>query len=95
MKRIGRARRKTRSKLSKHFRQRGKISLTKYFQAFKSGDKVILGMESSVHKGMYDPKYIGKYGTIKRKNGKCYEVLINDRKKDKLLIVHPVHLKKK
>ncbi len=30
----------------------------------------------------------------KRQKGKCYEVLIIDRGKQKTLIVHPVHLKK-
>lgn len=94
MKRTGRARRKTRSKLSKHFRQRGKISLTNYFQSFKEGDRVVLTVEPAVHKGMYDPKYMGKAGIIKRKNGRCYEVNIKDGKKEKCLIVHPVHLKR-
>ncbi|MBR9699754.1 50S ribosomal protein L21e [Candidatus Woesearchaeota archaeon] len=94
MKRIGRSRRKTRSTYSKHFRTKGKISLTKYFQTLKEGDKVLLQVEPSIHSGLYDPKYIGKSGTIKRRNGRCYEVTIMDRKKEKLLIVHPVHLRR-
>ena len=94
MKRIGRTRRKTRSKLSKHFRKVGKVSLTKYFQNFNEGERVMLTVEPAVHKGMYDPKYIGKAGIIKRKNGRCYEISIMDKNKEKLLIVHPVHLRK-
>lgn len=54
----------------------------------------MLTVEPAVHKGMYDPKYMGKAGIIKRKNGRCYEVNIKDGKKEKCLIVHPVHLKR-
>ncbi len=94
MKRIGRTRRKTRAKFTKNYRQKGKISLSKYFQKFAEGDKVMLTVEPAVHKGMYDPRFMGKAATIKRKNGRCYEVNIMDGKKEKCLIVHPVHLKR-
>jgi len=94
MKRIGKTRRKTRSKFKKSFRQRGKISLANYFQLFNVGDKVTLAVEPSIQKGMYNPKYLGKTGIIKRKNGRCYEVTVQDHKKEKSLIVHPVHLKR-
>ena len=52
-KRIGGARRKTRHKLAKNVRERGKISLVKYFQEFKTGDKVCLAAEPSIQDGMY------------------------------------------
>jgi len=93
-KRIGGLRRKTRYKLSKRTKDKGKLSLTKYFQTFKEGDKVILKAEPLVQKGMYHPNYYGKVGTVKKKQGKCYEVAIKDRSKQKVLIVHPAHLKK-
>ena len=94
MKRIGTARRKTRSKLKKHFRKRGKVSLTDYFQSFIEGEKAKLSVEPSIHKGMYHPRFMGKVVTILKKNGTCYEVSLKDIKKIKTLIVHPVHLKK-
>jgi large subunit ribosomal protein L21e len=94
MKRIGKARRKTRAKFTKNFRQRGKISLTRYLQSFKEGEKVLLSVEPAVQKGMYSAKFIGKSGIIKRKDGKCYEVSIKDHNKEKTLIVHPVHLRR-
>ena len=93
-KRIGGLRRKTRSKVSKTQRRKGKISLTAYFQKFKEGDRVVLKAEPAVQKGMYHPNYYGKTGTIKKKQGRCYEVAIKDRSKQKVLIVHPAHLKK-
>ena len=94
VKRIGGIRRKTRYKLRKQKRNRGKISMTMYFQSFTSGDKVYLGVESAVQKGMYHPRFMGKSGIVKGKRGRCYEVSIKDFGKEKTLIVHPVHLRK-
>ena len=93
-KRIGGFRRKTRYKFKKKGRKKGKLSLQKYFQIFNPGDRVYLTVESSVHKGMYYPPYSGKTGIIKSKRGSCYEVSIKDMNKEKVLIVHPIHLKK-
>ena len=62
-------------------------------QSFKAGQRVHLSVEPSVHKGVYHPRFIGKTGIVKRSRGRCYEVMINDKGKEKLLIVHPVHLK--
>ena len=63
--RIGSFRRKTRSKLSKKAKTKGKISLSSYFQSFKQGDKVALKAEPAVQKGMYFPR---QYGKIDRKH---------------------------
>lgn len=93
MKRVGGFRRKTRCKLRKNVRARGKIGLTKFFQKFCQGDTVNLVAEPAYQKGMYFPRYHGKAGIIKAKKGKCYEVEINDHKMVKTLIVHPVHLR--
>ena len=94
VKRIGGIRRKTRYKFRKEKRQRGKISLTKYFQTFSVGDRVYLTVESAVQKGMYHPRFMGKSGIIKAKRGRCYEITINDIGKEKTLIAHPVHLRR-
>ncbi len=45
-------------------------------------------------KGMYLPRFHGRIGVVKGQRGKCYEVAIKDGSKEKILIVHPVHLKK-
>jgi len=92
--RKGSGRRKTRSKYRKNIREKGKISLTKYFQVFKVNERVILKSEPAVQKGMYFRRFHGKTGLIKGQKGKCYEIKIKDGKKDKMVIVHPVHLKK-
>jgi len=93
MKRIGGLRRKTRGKLSKAKKDKGKISLRAYFQTFKLGDKVHLVVEPAIHKGMYHPRFMGKTGVVTGQTGRCYEVKINDLNKEKTVIVHPVHLK--
>lgn len=94
VKRIGGIRRKTRYKFRKEKRNKGKISITRYFQSFSIGDRVHLIVEPAIQKGMYSPNFIGKSGIIKGKRGRCYEVAINDFDKEKKLIIHPIHLRK-
>lgn len=94
VKRIGGMRRKTRYKFRKENRRKGKISVTSYFQSFNLGDRIYLTAEPAVQKGMYYPRFMGKSGVVKGKRGRCYEVAINDSGKKKMLIIHPVHLKR-
>lgn len=63
-------------------------------QEYAEGERVQLKAESAYQKGLYHLDYHGKIGTIAGKQGDCYKVGLKDGKKDKLLIVHPVHLKK-
>jgi len=92
--RIGGARRKSRYKMKKPLRSRGKLSITKYFQEFNLGDRVALKAEPAVQKGMYCLRFHGKQGVVSKQVGSCYEVSIKDHNKQKTLIVHPVHLKR-
>ncbi len=94
VKRVGGFRRKTRDKLKKDNREKGKISLTNYFQKFEKGDKISLLAEPAIQKGMYFPRFHGKVGIIQSKKGDCYQIAIKDGNKGKMLIVHPVHLKR-
>lgn len=94
MQRIGGARRKTRHKLAKNVRDKGKIKLANYFQQFKEGDNVCLVAEPAIQKGMYYPRFYGKAGKVTGKRGECYEVRIVDGNMKKIVIAHPVHLKR-
>lgn len=94
MMRVGGSRRKTRHKLSKNIRTRGKVNLTKFFQILKVGDNVILKAEPAIQRGMYHPRYHGKAGIVTGKAGICYKVEIKDFNMKKTCIVHPIHLKK-
>jgi len=92
--RIGRFRRKTRHKLSKKPADKGKFSIRAFLRSFKEGDSVVLKAEPAIQKGMYFPRFHGKEGIVQGKKGNCYEILIKDFTKKKIVIVHPVHLKK-
>lgn len=85
-------RRKTRKKMKKAVRERGKINITKFLAVYKEGDKVVLKADSSYHKGIYHPRFHGKIATVVGKSGRCYLVRMNDMGKRKVLIVHPAHL---
>lgn len=93
-KRIGGSRRKTRHKLKKNKKEKGKISLTRYLQKFKKGDKVHLTAEPALHKGMVYRRFIGRVGEIQSSQGRCYKIKIKDLNKTKTIIAHPIHLKK-
>ena len=92
--RIGTKQRKTRHKLSGHYRQRGKIPLSQYFKELKEGDKVALVINANVQQGRFFPRFHGLNGTVMGKKGACYNVQIKDGNKQKTLYVHPIHLKK-
>ncbi|MBI4449238.1 50S ribosomal protein L21e [Candidatus Woesearchaeota archaeon] len=90
---IGGMRRKTRTLLRKNIRNKGKISISRYFAEYKLGDRVLLMMEPAVQKGMYYPRYYGKVANVEGKRGDCYIVTIQDRSVQKTLTVHPVHIR--
>ncbi len=94
VKRIGTSRTASRYKLRKNVRERGKISITKFLREFKENDRVVLKAEPAYQKALYHMRFHGRIGRIVRKRGRCYEVAIRDGKKEKIVIVHPVHLKK-
>jgi|TARA_Y100000310_G_scaffold28100_1_gene26749 large subunit ribosomal protein L21e len=90
---IGGLRRKSRYKFKKERRQKGKVSISRFMQTFSKGQGVHLSIEPSLHKSSYHSRFIGKTGKIKGIRGKCYEVTIEDKGKEKMIIVHPSHLK--
>ena len=94
VKRIGSSIRKGRRKLVKPMQSSGKLSLTKYFNKFNQGDKVLLKAEPAVQGGMYHLRFHGKVGVVGEKQGRCYKVAIKDGAKQKTLLIHPVHLRK-
>mgnify|MGYP001562444371 CR=1 FL=1 len=93
-KRIGTTQRKTRHKLQLHCREKGKISLSRYFQDYTDGDKVNLKLNANVQKGRFYSRFHGLSGTVVGKRGSCYTVRIKDGNKVKDLYVHPIHLTK-
>lgn len=94
VKRLYTPRRKSRARMRKHYKQAGKISVSRFFQSLQPGTRVVLDVEPAVQRGSYPLRFHNLSGTVLRRRGRCYEVQINDGGKPKLLIVHPVHLRK-
>ncbi|MEM4282734.1 MAG: 50S ribosomal protein L21e [Candidatus Woesearchaeota archaeon] len=94
VKRLGGKARKSRKTLRKSVWQRGKISLARYFAAFKTGEKVCLVAEPAIQSGAHLPRFQGLSGYVKERIGRCYKVVINDGGKEKMVIVHPVHMRR-
>ncbi|MBI4145747.1 50S ribosomal protein L21e [Candidatus Woesearchaeota archaeon] len=92
--RKGGARAGTRRLWRKQPRTRGKISITKYFMPYKVGDHAVLNADPAVQKSLYHQRFHGKAGVVVGKRGECYELQVIDGGKEKMLVVHPVHMKK-
>ncbi|MBN1645559.1 50S ribosomal protein L21e [Candidatus Woesearchaeota archaeon] len=92
--RIGGMRRNTRFKMRKGPSRQGKVKIRDFLQSFKEGDRVVLKAEPAYQKGMYHPRFHGKRAVVVGKKGDCYECQFKDIDKQKIVIVHPVHLQK-
>ena len=50
--------------------------------------------EPAVQRGMHHPRFQGKTGIVLGKQGTNYKVQIKDGNTKKIMITHPIHLKK-
>lgn len=73
--------------------QKGKISLTRFFQKFKAGDAVAVVRELGVNLS-YSKRIQGKTGKVLGQRGKAYEIEVKDMNKPKRYLIKPIHLKK-
>ncbi len=92
--RQGGFRRKTRYKLQKRKRERGKVNITRVLQEFNAGDRVRILQEPAVHKGMPHPQFKNLVGKVIRKQGKSYVIEVKDSNKLKKIISAGVHLRR-
>lgn len=83
----------TRVLLRKTPRERGKIGLSKILRSYAIGNKVVVKIDPSVHKGMPHRRYYGKIGVIADKRGQSYVVHVPQGNATKEIIVRPEHLK--
>jgi len=83
---------KTRALLKKEPRERGKTGLSKLLWEYKSGDKVLVKVDSGVHKGMPHRRYLGKIGTVIDRRGGSYLIGVKQGEAVKEIIVRPEHL---
>jgi large subunit ribosomal protein L21e len=83
---------RTRKLLSKKPREKGKIGLSKLLQEYRPGNRVVVKMNPSIHKGMPHRRYHGKVGAIVDKRGRSYVVSLTQGDATKEIIVRPEHL---
>jgi large subunit ribosomal protein L21e len=83
-------RRSTRRKLKKSVRHKFKV--TPYLRQFRAGDRVVIKIDPSSHKGMPFPKFNGKTGVVRESRGDAYVVGIRVGGKTKEIISRPEHL---
>jgi large subunit ribosomal protein L21e len=84
---------RTRSLLRKKPRERGKIGLSKVLHEYKPGEKVVINLDPSVHKGMPHRRYHGRPGVITDKRGRAYVIEVTQGDATKEIIARPEHLK--
>lgn len=87
-------RRKSRSVLTKSVRERGKLGLTRLLADYGIGEKVVIDIDSGVHKGMPHKRFQGKVGTVVERRGKAYVLEIPQRITVKRIVALPEHLKR-
>lgn len=87
-------RRKSRSTLSKRVREKGRIPLSRLLTEYGLGDKVVIDINSGVHKGMPHKRFQGRVANIVEKRGKAYVLEIPHKRKSKFIISTPHHIKK-
>lgn len=79
--------------LSKPPRKRGLPPLGSLLTEYAPGDKVVIVLEPSVHKGRPHRRFHGKVATVVKQRGRAYEINLKDGNKPKMLIVRPEHLR--
>jgi len=84
---------KTRSVLRRKPREQGKTGLSKILYDYKPGEKVVVEIDPSVHKGMPHRRYHGKIGVVANRRGRSYVIDITQGKAVKEIMVRPEHLK--
>jgi len=87
-------RRKSRSVLTKRVREKGKLGLSRLLAEYALGDKVVINIDSGIHRGMPHKRFQGKVATVVEKRGRAYVLDIPQRKTSKFVIAGPEHLQK-
>lgn len=85
-------RKNTRDKLSNRVRDRGTSPPSGAVQEFGEGEKVHVSIDPSVPEGRPHPRFHGKTGEVVGKQGRAFEVEVDDGRATKTLFVRPQHL---
>jgi large subunit ribosomal protein L21e len=83
---------RTRTLFRKKPREKGKVGLSRLLRTYNPGDKVMIRIDSSVHKGMPHRRYHGRIGVIKAKRGRSYIIEVDVGKQTRTVIARPEHI---
>lgn len=78
--------------LTKEPRKRGLQPLGRLMRKYSEGEKVVVKLDSSTHKGMPHARYQGRVGVVEEKRGRAYVVKIAEGGKVRTLMIRPEHL---
>jgi large subunit ribosomal protein L21e len=87
------SRSKTRHKLAKHPRTRGKPPVTHSLRDYPPGTKVAITINSSIQKGMPHPRFQGLTGNVIERRGSSFVIELYSKNKQKTIISRPEHLR--
>jgi large subunit ribosomal protein L21e len=85
---------KTRQKFRRGPRERGLSPITRSFEPYEPGQRVVIVVDSSVQKGWPHHRFHGLTGTIVEARGRAYVVDVRFGGKTKQAIVLPEHLRR-
>ncbi|MEM3133315.1 MAG: 50S ribosomal protein L21e [Candidatus Caldarchaeum sp.] len=86
-------RRKSRGKLLKPRGSRSGPAPDVYLRDYKPGDRVLIAIEPSVHKGSPHRRYHGRVGEVVEKRGRGYVVQVRLGSKVRKLCLLPDHIR--
>ena len=66
--------------------------MTKILSSYNEGDKVVVKIDSSMHKSMPHRRYHGKVGVVSAKRGRSYVIHVTQGDATKEIMVRPEHL---
>jgi large subunit ribosomal protein L21e len=84
----------TRYKLQRKPRERGMTKITRTLQTFEEGERAVVKIDPSVHKGMPHKRFHGLTGIVVGKQGDAYVLEVKDGNMPKTVIARPEHLRK-
>ncbi len=85
--------RKSRHKL-RRWRKTPPVTVTRYLQRFEEGERVVIDIHPSVQEGRPHHRFNGRVGVVVGTQGSAYLVKVRDGGKEKVLISHPIHLRR-
>ena len=78
--------------MTKNPRERGVRPLGRLLHEYEEGEKVVVKIDSAVHKGMPHPRYQGRVGVVFEKRGRAYVIRMPEGGKVRDLIILPEHI---